>query len=222
MLSGVRWNESQTDRTSDRRRLLEAQISQVPGAALAVMRALPRAADPGTVWNYSTGETYVTAAIVRGAVGRPLATYLAERIWSRFGMEADANWWLDSPDGLEMGGTGFSATLRDYGRFGLFVLSRGVAGAEAILPAGWTDEATSGKLLRDGTPLAYGYLWWPGTTPAAQRDRAFAAEGIHGQFVYINPAAQVVIVVWSAQPKPIGGAVIDDWMFFEAVADALR
>ena len=222
MSSGVRWDETYTDPASDRRRLLEAQISQVPGSLMAVMRGLPRAAEPGMVNNYNTGETQVAAEILRSAVGRPLAAYLSERIWSRFGMEADANWWLDAPDGLEIGGSGFSATLRDYGRFGLFVLSRGVAGAEAILPAGWTDEATSGKLLRGGTPLAYGYLWWPGTTPAAQRDRAFAAEGIHGQFVYINPAAQVVIVVWSAQPKPIGGAVIDDWMFFEAVADALR
>jgi CubicO group peptidase (beta-lactamase class C family) len=189
---------------------------------MAVMRRLPRAAEPGMVNNYNTGETQVAAEILHHAVGQPLATYLSERIWSRVGMEADANWWLDAPDGLEIGGSGFSATLRDYGRFGLFVLSGGVAAGQPILPAGWIDEATSPKVLRGGTPLAYGYLWWPGTTPAARRDRAFAAEGIHGQFVYINPAAQVVIVVWSAQPEPIGGAVIDDWAFFDAVADALR
>ncbi len=222
MSSGVRWDETYTDPASDRRRLLEAQISHVPGSLMAVMRGLPRAARPGTVNNYNTGETQVAAAILRSAVGRPLATYLSERIWSRFGMEADANWWVDAPDGLEIGGSGFSATLRDYGRFGLFVLHGGVAAGEPILPAGWTDEATSPKVLRGGTPLAYGYLWWPGTTPAAQRDRAFAAEGIHGQFVYINPVAQVVIVVWSAQPMPTGGAVIDDWVFFDAVVDALR
>jgi hypothetical protein len=222
MSSGVRWDETYTDPASDRRRLLEAQISQVPGSLMSVMRSLPRAAKPGMVNNYNTGETQVAAEILRSAVGRPLSTYLSERIWSKVGMEADAKWWLDAPDGLEIGGSGFSATLRDYGRLGLFVLNGGVAAGESILPAGWTDEATSPKLLRGGTPLAYGYLWWPGTTPAAQRDRAFAAEGIHGQFVYINPAAQVVIVVWSAQPKPTGGAVIDDWVFFDAVTDALR
>jgi CubicO group peptidase (beta-lactamase class C family) len=222
MSSGVRWDETYTDPASDRRRLLEAQISQVPGSALAVMRALPRVAEPGTVNNYNTGETQVAAEILRGAVGRPLAAYLAERIWSRFGMEADANWWLESPDGIEIGGSGFSATLRDYGRFGLFLLGGGVAAGEAILPAGWVDEATSAKVLRDGTPLSYGYLWWPGTTPAARRDRAFAAEGIHGQFLYVNPVANVVIVVWGAQPKPTGGAVIDDWAFFDAVVDSLR
>src|SRR5204862_459257 len=104
------------------------QISQVSGSAMAVMRSLPRAAPPGTVNNYSTGETQVAAEVLRRAVGRPLATYLSERIWSRVGMETDASWWLDSPDGVEIGGSGISATLRDYGRFGLFLLNGGVAG----------------------------------------------------------------------------------------------
>jgi CubicO group peptidase (beta-lactamase class C family) len=222
MSSGVRWTETYTDPTSDRRRLLEAQISQVPGSAMAVMRALARAADPGTVNTYSTGETQVAAEVVRRAVGRPLATYLSERIWSSFGMEGDATWWLDSPDGVEIGGSGFSATLRDYGRFGLFMLGGGIAAGEAILPDGWIREATSPKVLRGGTPLAYGYLWWPGETPAARRDSAYAAIGIYGQWLYVNPAARVVIVVWSAQPKPTGGDVINDWVFFDAVVEALR
>ena len=222
MSSGVRWSETYTDPGSDRRRLLEAQIAQKPGAALALMRALPRAAAPGTVNNYNTGETQVAAEIVRRAVAQPLATYLAERIWSRVGMEADANWWLDSPDGVEIGGSGFSATLRDYGRFGLFVLNGGRAAGEAILPAGWMRDAGTPKVLRGGKALDYGYLWWTGTSPAARRDGAYSAEGIHGQFLYVNPAANVVIVVWSAQPRPLGGAVIDDWSFFAAVVDALR
>lgn len=222
MSSGVRWNETYTDPASDRRRLLEAQISQVPGSALALMRSLPRAAEPGTVNNYNTGETQVAAEILRSALGRPLAAYLSERIWSRLGMEADATWWLDSPDGVEIGGSGISATLRDYGRFGLFVLAGGVAGSDSILPAGWMRDATTPKVLRDGTPLDYGYLWWTGTTAAARRDSAFTAEGIYGQFLYVNPVAKVVIVVWSARATPTGGTVIDDRMFFDAVTDALR
>ena len=137
-------------------------------------------------------------------------------------MQADANWWLDSRDGTEIGGSGFSATLRDYGRFGLFVLNGGVVAGEAILPPDWVRDATTPKVLRGGAELPYGYLWWTGPTPAAQRDRAFAAEGIHGQFLYVNPVAHVVIVVWSAQPNPAGGAVVDDWAFFDAVTEALR
>jgi CubicO group peptidase (beta-lactamase class C family) len=222
MSSGVRWNETYTDPRSDRRRLLEAQISQRRGATMAVMRSLPRATRPGTVNNYSTGETQVAAEVLRSAVGKPLAHYLAERIWSPFGMEADATWWLDSPDGVEIGGSGFSATLRDYGRLGLFMLANGVAGSDSILPARWIGEATTPKVLRDGTLLDYGYLWWPGTSAVDRRDGAFAGLGIYGQALYINPAARVVIVVWSAQPKPTGAGVVDDWQFFDAVVAALK
>lgn len=155
MASGVKWNETYTDPRSDRRRLLEAQISQRPGSALQVMRSLPRAAEPGTKNNYNTGETQVASEILRAAVGKPLATYLAERVWSKVGMESDANWWLDSPDGVEIGGSGFSATLRDYARFGQFILNDGVADGERILPEGWVREATSAKTLKGGTPLDF-------------------------------------------------------------------
>ena len=222
MASGVRWNETYTDPRSDRRRLLDAQIAQVPGSVLAVMKSLPRAAAPGTVNNYNTGETQVAGLVVRNAVGEPLATYLGERIWTKFGMEADADWWLDSPDGIEIGGSGISATLRDYGRFGLFLLANGVAAGDSILPAGWVPEATTPKVLSNGTPLDYGYLWWTGPTAAARRDGAFAAEGIYGQFLYVNPAAQVVIVVWSARAQPVGADAIDDWAFFDAVVRACK
>ncbi len=222
MSSGVKWNETYTDSSSDRRHLLEAQIAQKPGAALEVMAKLPRAAPPGTRHNYSTGETQVAAEILHGAVKQPLATYLSERIWQPMGMEAEANWWLASPDGIEIGGSGISATLRDYGRFGLFVLHDGVARGVRILPEGWVREATSPKTLRDGTKLSYGYMWWIPESEVARRDGAFAAEGIHGQFVYVDPAAQVVIVVWSAQPKPLGGDVYDDLTVFDAIVTALR
>ena len=215
MASGVRWNETYTDPASDRRRLLEAQISQVPGAALAVMKSLPRAAEPGTHNNYNTGETQVVAEVLRAATGRPLTTYLSERIWSRVGMKADATWWLDSPDGVEIGGSGFSATLRDYGRFGLFILGGGVAAGDSILPAGWVHEATTPKTLRNGTTIDYGYLWWPG------KSGAYMAMGIHGQYIYVNPAARVVIVAWGARPHPTQGQVVDDWAFCDGVVEAL-
>ena len=221
MSSGVRWDETYTDPASDRRRLLEAQISQQPGAALNVMKSLTTAAAPGTRNNYSTGETQVAGEIVHGAVGETLARYLSERIWSRFGMEAEATWWLTSANGIEVGGSGISATLRDYGRLGLFMLGDGIAGGERILPPGWIEEATTPKALPNGAPLDYGYMWWPGTSPSARRDRAYSARGIHGQALYVNPAASVVIVVWSAQPWPTGGAAIGDSEFFEGVVAAL-
>jgi CubicO group peptidase (beta-lactamase class C family) len=222
MASGVRWSERYTDPTSDRRRLLEAQIAQRPGGAMAVMRSLPRAAPPGTANTYSTGETQVAAEIVRGATGRTLSEYLSERVWRRAGMEADALWWLDSPDGTEIGGSGLSATLRDFARFGQFILEDGIVGTDTILPDGWVRAATTPKVLLDGRMLAYGYLWWTAATPAMRRDGAFNAEGIHGQFIYVNPSARVVIVQLSARPHPTQGALVDDLVFFDAVVAALR
>lgn len=222
MASGVKWDETYTDSASDRRHLLEAQIAQQPGAAMAVMAKLPRAAEPGTRNNYSTGETQVAGEILRGAVGKPLAEYLSETIWQPMGMEADAKWWLDSPDGTEIGGSGISATLRDYGRFGLFILGDGVIDGRRVLPEGWVREAGSPKVLKGGVPLDYGYMWWTAETEAAKRDGAFSAQGIHGQYVYINPVAKVVIVVWGARPHPVRGAVINDMVVFDAVVEALR
>jgi CubicO group peptidase (beta-lactamase class C family) len=222
MSSGVRWNETYTDSSSDRRHLLEAQISQQPGSAMRLMSSLTRAAKPGFANNYSTGETQVAGEIVRSAVGRPLADYLADRIWSRYGMEADAKWWLDSPNGHEIGGSGFSATLRDYARFGQFILDGGVAGGEHVVPKNWTHEASTPKTLRDGSALQYGYFWWPSTTAAGRRDGAFEANGIFGQHIYINPAKKLVVVVWGAQTHPSNGHVVDDWTFFDAVAAQLK
>lgn len=222
MTSGVAWNEAYSDPNSDRRRLLEAQISQKPGAVLDVMRRLPRVAEAGTVANYSTGETQVVAQVLRNAVGLSLSEYLSERIWSRFGMEAEATWWLDSPNGVEIGGSGISATLRDYGRFALFMLNQGRSKNEAIVPDGWTYEATTPTLLKNGKPLAYGYLWWPAMDRAGQADAAYSAIGIHGQAIYINPASKLVIVLWGAQMKPTGGAGSDNRIFFQAVNAALR
>jgi CubicO group peptidase (beta-lactamase class C family) len=222
MASGVKWNEDYTDPDSDRRHMLEAQLAQRPGGVLALMAKLPRAAAPGSRWNYSTGETHVAGALLRAAVKMPLAEYLSDRIWTRFGMESDATWWLESRDGLEIGGSGLSATLRDYGRFGLFLAGDGKAGGEQILPEGWVKEAGSSKVVA-GKSVDYGYMLWP--IPNRQgtiHEDAFQAVGIFGQHIYVNPREQVVAVVWGALPKPTGKNVIEDTDFFAAVCQALR
>ena len=80
------------------------------------MSALPKAGASASIWNYSTGETYLylIGAVIEGATHKPLATYLSETLWSRLGMEQDATWWLESPGGLGLAGSGIGATLRDY------------------------------------------------------------------------------------------------------------
>lgn len=221
MCSGVQWNETYTDPLSDRRRLLQAQIAQQSGTAMDLMAQLPRAAAPGTVHTYSTGETQVAGEIVFGATGIPLADYLSHKIWQPCGMEAEARWWLDAPDGLEIGGSGICATLRDYGRFGLFIQNNGVANGRHVLPAGWVAQAGAPQQLRTGAPLNYGYLWWTAGGQSAA-DGAFQAQGIHGQYLYVNQKERVVIVNWGAQSKPMGLVMVPMAAFFDAVVAALK
>jgi CubicO group peptidase (beta-lactamase class C family) len=215
MASGVRWNETYTDPSSDRRKMLDLQTQQLPGALLHFVATLPRAARPGTEWNYNTGETYVLGALVRAAVKRPLSQYLSEKIWSSFAMEQDATWWTESPGGVEFGGSGFAATLRDYGRFGQFVLQGGVAGSKQVVPGGWFPNAGQPKRVGDQL-VPYGYMWW------SEPQGAFRAFGIFGQSIYVNPKENVVIVVWGAQQKPTGSAVVSDTDFFAGVLQALH
>jgi CubicO group peptidase (beta-lactamase class C family) len=222
MASGVRWNETYTDPTSDRRRLLDVQIAQQPGAAIALMAALPRAAAAGSAFRYSTGETLVAGEVVRGAVGMSLAQYLSQRIWKPLGMESDATWWLDSPNGHEIGGSGISATLRDYGRFGLWFMRGGMINGVSVLPDLWLRDAGSPTVLTGGARQPYGYMWWPvEAAVGAANDGAFAAQGIFGQWLYINPRRNVVIVQLAAQTTPTDGDVVNPEACFGVIAAAL-
>ena len=221
MTSGVRWDDTHTDAASERRGMLELQFAQRPGAILQFVARFPRVAEPGTLWNYSTGETHIVGALLRAAVGRWVADYLSEKIWSRIGMESDATWWLESPDGLEVAGAGFGATLRDYARFGQFVLNDGIIDGKRVLPEGWMREASAPRDV-GGKRVDYGYMWWPVAAPnGSAADGAFSARGIFGQMLYINPKKRIVIVVWSARAKPKGAEVVLDNDFFNAVAAAL-
>jgi len=221
MTSGVRWDDTHTDESSERREMLELQFSQQPSAVMRFIARSPRIAPPGSIWNYSTGETHIVGALLRAAVGCSLSDYLSEKIWSRVGMEADATWWLEAPGGLEVAGSGFGASLRDYGRFGVFVLNDGVIDSVRVLPDGWIHEATAPRDI-GGKLVDYGYMWWPvAAANGSYAEGAFSARGIFGQYLYVNPAKRLVIAVWSARSKPRGAEAVLDNDFFNAVAAVL-
>lgn len=224
MTSGVRWNDDQTDANSERRHMLEMQIAQQDGAIMRYMAERPRAAAPGTQWCYSTGDTHVVGALVKAATGKWLSDYLSEKIWSKLGMEQDGAWWLEAPEGLEVAGSGFFATLRDYARFARFILDDGVIDGIRVLPEGWVREAGSAREI-GGKRVDYGYMWWivPGADGSLD-DGAFTARGIFGQLMYINPKQRVICVVLSARSKPasmINPAVADN-AFFNALVEAVK
>lgn len=222
MSSGVHWDETYTDPKSDRRKMLELQLAGKPGELLRYMGSLPRAAPPGSVWNYSTGETFVLGAVVEGATHRHLPDYLSEKIWSQAGMEHEATWWVDGPDGLAWAGSGIGATLRDYGRFALIAANQGRMHGRSIVPEGWFAEATvARKIGRE--MVSYGYMWWISPQIAPIHVGAFAALGLFGQYMYINPRERLVIVVLSARPKPEDESRDElDSAFVRAVETALH
>jgi CubicO group peptidase (beta-lactamase class C family) len=176
------------------------------------MAQLPRAHAPGTTFHYDTGETDLAGLLASRATGKPLADYLSEKIWTRIGAERDAVWMLD-PAGKELGGCCISMTLRDYARFGLFFLK----GGDGVLPAGWVKDASTAHVATGYPGTSYGYFWW------IDAGGTYAAEGIFGQMIYLDPKHDLVVVVnsaWKDADKP------EDWrslaMFMAAVSRTVR
>ena len=186
MSSGVRWNEDYTDPNSDVARFLGQQPEGDVDAVTAYMRRLPRAHAPGSQWNYNTGETNLIGVLVERAVGKSLSDYMTEKVWQPFGMEADATWVLNA-SGREVSGCCMQMRLRDYGRFGLFVLGGGRAGGRQVVPEGWFAAAGSKQAEIGRLGFGYGYQWW------TYDDGSFAGQGIFGQGMFIDPARKLVI-----------------------------
>ena len=220
MSSGVGWNEDYLDPQSERRRMLAVQAADQKGGVLAFMAHLPQVAEPGTRFNYSTGETYLVGEILSAAIARPLSDYLSDKLWAPLGMECDALWQLDAEEGLEFAGSGLNATLRDFGRFGQFILNQGVVDGRRILPLDWVADSTDvvryrhlqpGQIPRYA-PRGYGYQWWtfadPPPAPGQRSAALFAALGIFGQQIYIHPASRLVLVLHSAWAEPIDPACV--------------
>jgi CubicO group peptidase (beta-lactamase class C family) len=232
MCSGVAWSELEGEKFgSDVERLNQALASRRPGSILDLACSLPRAHPQGAVFNYSTIDSGVLGALVAAATGRPLAEYGAETIWGPAGMEADARWLLESEGGLEWGGFGVSACLRDVGRFGQLVLEDGEVSGRRVLPPGWRDLAgqpdcapnACGRLMPNNT-LGYGYQWWVlPHGPTGIHRGAFVAIGIFGQYIYVHPSEQVVVAIQSAwRQHHETDAVFETFALFGAAVRALR
>ncbi|WP_404404058.1 serine hydrolase domain-containing protein [Pelagibacterium halotolerans] len=207
MRSGVAWEE-RYEFGSD------TQLTQVHDNALVAYnyRWCDYATDqsepdtePGSVFNYATLDTSVLGCVLESAIGKTGAEYMSEKIWKPAGMEKAGYWIMDGPEdvGREFYGAGFNATLRDYGRFGLMILNDGVANGTQIVPSDWLAEATvpedGFEPTSEGAPFGYQYQWW--TLPDSN---AFAAIGLHDQYIFIDPDSDTVIVKLSYSMEPLG------------------
>jgi CubicO group peptidase (beta-lactamase class C family) len=196
MTSGVKWNEDYTDVNSDVARMYAQPPDSGFDMTVSYVRKLPREAPPGTKWVYKTSETNLVGVLVAEATGKRLADYLSEKIWRAYGMERDAEWMIDDV-GHEQGGCCLAMTLRDFGRFGQFVLDGARVDGQSIVPGNWLSDATRTQ-VSTGADTGYGYQWW------TRADGTFEGRGIYGQTLHIDRARRLVIVINSAAEQPTG------------------
>ena len=216
MTSGVKWNEDYNDPQSDVARFNQHQPEPGVPAIVSYMRQLPRQAPPGERWNYSTGETNLVGILLGQAIGKPLTAYLEEKIWRSAGMEQEATWLL-SKTGEEISGCCIQAAARDYARMGQFILEGAQAGGRSILPDDWLAQATRSQVDIGLPGRGYGYQWW------TYSDGSFAARGIFGQGLFIDPQRQLVIASngnWAGGARPAAELKARD-AFYRAVQQAL-
>jgi CubicO group peptidase (beta-lactamase class C family) len=216
MTSGVQWDENYDDPESDVARFNGHKPEAGVDALVSYLRRLEREAPAGTRWNYSTGETNLVGVLVGEATGKPLSTYLSEKIWIPAGMEQDATWIL-SRTGREISGCCIQAAARDFARFGQFILEGARVDGQSIVPDGWLEEATTRQADIGRPGRGYGYQWW------TFDDGSFAGRGIFGQGLFIDPARRIVIASnanWSGGARdPVADQARDD--FYRTVQAAV-
>lgn len=186
MASGVAWNEDYADPASD-----IVMLPTEQAAGFRYMNQLPRVAEPGTRFNYNTGETNIAGVILSKATGKTLSDYASEKIFLPAGLPNGANWLLDGPDGKEFAGCCISASLRDYGRLGLFALANTTTPSTGSLTDNWMQQS----ITPSQGSADYGFFWW------LLSDGVYAAEGVFGQFIVIDTNRDLIVALQSAWPE---------------------
>jgi CubicO group peptidase (beta-lactamase class C family) len=178
MTSGNRWDEDTT----------ETQIQVTPDWVAATLR-LPRAATPGTSFNYSTGDTHLGSAVLASATQTSGCEFIHQHLLAPLGIVAEH--WGRDPQGYFSGGYNFYATPRELAKFGLLYLHDGRWNGTQLVPAAWV-EASMTNQVDAGAPYSYGYDFW-------LRDIAghhvAMAWGFGGQMIYIIKDLDLVVVM---------------------------
>ncbi|MEU8229081.1 serine hydrolase [Actinoplanes sp. NPDC048967] len=177
------------------------------GDVAEVIRAAPRRTAPGETFNYSTFDAQILGWVLEAATGRSLAAYASERLWTHLGADRDAYYWLTrARPRTAIGGGSFNATARDVARLGLLMANDGVVAGRQVVPRDWVRRSRGSDLPQLAVGALgpsgydhYGYAnqWW---TLGESSFNAFTGLGVHGQYLFVDPTADVVIVKCSAWP----------------------
>jgi CubicO group peptidase (beta-lactamase class C family) len=231
MSSGIAWNESYLDPVNaDVAWLVGDPVLDnlswgVAGRTLdefATSSEWTQVVAPGTQWHYNSLNTQVLGMVLARATGQPVRRYLEQKIWKPAGM-ATSGWLLRDRPGTDFTFCCLYATARDYARFGLVYENGGVRGSSQVVPAGWVYDSTHSTAthLQPGAVapnFGYGYQWWLGDGTRGD----FLALGLEGQWIYVSPADDTVIVKLSDDLTLTGNRSAEILKAFRAVADYLR
>ncbi len=172
-----------------------------PQSFYAFLQTVKMQGHHGQGFMYKTVNTDVLGWVLRRITGLGLAELISQRIWSRLGCEQDAYVTVDTA-GTEFAGGGLCTSLRDLARFGEMVRMDGAVGSRQIVPLAAIDDIRGGASCEDFKMGGYASLpgwsyrsmWWNSHNPHG----AFMARGIHGQAVYVDPLAQMVIARYAS------------------------
>jgi CubicO group peptidase (beta-lactamase class C family) len=163
--------------------------------------------EQGSKFNYASINTEILGRVLIRATGKSIAQLTEEWLWQPMGAEYKAFWLLSSTDWVEAGAGGFNAALRDYARLGNLLANDGKRNGEEIIPQNYLKEATDIALqpsaLKPRTATnyyGYGYQTWL----FPMKKRTFAFQGIHGQFIFVQPESKIVMVQTSVFDNPSG------------------
>lgn len=196
-----------------------------PVGYFAYLTQVKKQGEHGQAFGYKTVNTDALGWVISRVTGQSVAELLSQKIWRHIGMEQDAYYQVDEL-GTPFAGGGLSAGLRDMARFGELIRNRGQWQGEQILPAAAVDDIRRGgskqAFARAGFDKLQGWsyrnMWWV----THNADGAFAARGVHGQTIYIDPAADMVLVRFASHPVAANGANDPTSLpAYQAVADYL-
>ena len=178
----------------------------------------------GETFHYKTINSDMLGWIISRVSGKAVTTLASERLWRPMGAEQDAYQTVDGL-GVPFAGGGLTAGMRDLGRIGLLMLNGGTLNGQKLFPASVVEKIRKGgdrSKFGTGFPTlaggSYTSQWWV----LHNRHGAFAARGVHGQTIYVDPTAEMVLVRFASFPKAQNG-LIDPTSLpaYQAVAEYL-
>lgn len=174
-----------------------------PASSYAFLQGLKKEGEHGQAFAYKTVNSDVLGWIIKRATGKGVGELLSERIWQKLGAEENAYMLVD-PEGVDFAGGGLNASTRDLARFGEMMRLGGQYNGQQIVPKAVVDDIQRGGKKSDFEKAGYKTLpggsyrnmWWV----LHNEDGAYAARGIHGQTIYIDPKAEMVIARFASFP----------------------